>query len=142
MNRPIPAAAPATRRPPLPPPALPDLGQLALNERLVRERDRERARELVRKLALGVAVLLPLLIYLYGQVAFMESALRVTRLRDERDRLEHLLREVRLERASLESLDRIADEAQRRLDMAPPSPDAVWIVGADGHPGPAPQAAR
>ena len=43
--------------PPAPPPK--KLAGLALNERLVRERDRDRARELVRLLALGVAVLLP-----------------------------------------------------------------------------------
>lgn len=133
MNRPAPAAARPSRRPAVPaPPALPDLGHMALNERLVRERDRDRARELVKNLALGVAVLLPLLLYLWSQVAFMETSFNVARLRQERDRLQQQLQEVRLERASLESLGRIAIEAGRRLDMVPPPADSVWIVGAGG----------
>jgi len=126
------AARPARSRLPVPRAALPDLGQRTLNERLVRERDRDRARDLVRKLALGVAILLPLLLYLWGHVAFMETARRVAGLRAQQIQLERLLREVRLERATLESLDRIATHASASLGMAPPAPESVLLVGPDG----------
>jgi cell division protein FtsL len=130
-------SAPATARParariPAPHTALPDFGQRTLNERLVRERDRERARDLVRKLGLGVVILLPLLLYLWGHVAFMETARRVAGLREQETQLERLLREVRLERAALESLDRIATHASASLGMAPPAPESVLLVGPDG----------
>jgi len=130
-------SAPATARPArsrilVPDTSLPDLGQRTLNERLVRERDRDRARDLVRKLALGVAILLPLLLYLWGHVAFMETARRVAGLREQQTQLERLLREVRLERAALESLDRIATHASASLGMAPPAPESVLLVGPDG----------
>lgn len=130
-------SAPATARPrrariSAPPTTLPDLGQRTLNERLVRERDRDRARDLVRKLGLGVAILLPLLLYLWGHVAFMETARRVAGLREQETQLERLLREVRLERAALESLDRVATHASASLGMAPPAPESVLLVGPDG----------
>jgi len=130
-------SAPTATRPLVPrivahPAALPDLGRRSLNERLVRERDRDRARDLVRKLALGVAILLPLLLYLWGHVAFMETARRVAGLRTQQAQLERMLREVRLERATLESLDRVATQASAALGMAPPAPESVLIVGADG----------
>ena len=112
--------------PPAPPPK--KLAGLALNERLVRERDRDRARELVRLLALGVAVLLPLLAHVWQQVAFVESAYRAEELRSERDQINHLLREVRMERASLESLDRVEAEARGRLGLIAPPSDAVVPV--------------
>jgi len=118
-----------SRGPIIPPaPAPKKLAGLALNERLVRERDRDRARELVRLLALGVAVLLPLLAHVWQQVAFVESAYRAEELRSERDELNHLLREVRMERASLESLDRVEAEARSRLGLIAPPSEAVIPV--------------
>ena len=101
---------------------------LTLNERLVRERDRDRARELVRTLGLGIVVLLPLLLYVWQQVAFMETAYRVEELRSERAGLERLLRSVRLERASLESLQRVESLARGKLGMRQPPPEAVAMV--------------
>lgn len=101
---------------------------VAVNERLLRERDLERARELARMLTLGVAVLVPLLLHVWQQVAFVEAAYRVEALRAEQSRLERMLRETQLERASLESLDRIEREARRRLGMHRPPPEAVVAV--------------
>ena len=102
--------------------------RLAINARLVRERDRDRARELARTLALGIAVLLPLLLHVWQQVATMETAYRAESLRAERDRLGHRLREVRMERAALESLDRIESEARGRLGLIHPAPEEVITV--------------
>ncbi len=113
---------------------------LALNARLVRERDRDRARELARTLALGVAVLLPLLLHVWQQVAYLETAYGAEALRSERDHLAHLLREVRMERSALESLDRIESEARRRLELLHPPPEAVVTVQPLADTGRAPEA--
>ena len=102
--------------PPAPPPK--KLAGLALNERLVRERDRDRARELVRLLALGVAVLLPLLAHVWQQVAFVESAYRAEELRsdseDPRVVARELGAEIRAQR-ELRELRRFGDADARRL---------------------------
>jgi hypothetical protein len=118
------------RREGTPPPAPParSLPGLALNDRLVRERDRDRARELLRTLALGIAILLPLLLHVWQQVTFVETAYRVADLRGERAKLQEALREMRLERASLEALDRIEARA-RAAGLVPPPPEAVVRVG-------------
>ncbi len=100
---------------------------LTLNDRLVRERDRERARELLRTLGLGIVVLVPLLLHVFQQVKFVETAYRVAELRSERLALETALRNVRMERASLESLARIEVEA-RGLGLIQPPPEAVIMV--------------
>ena len=104
-----------------------DRFRLSLNHRLVRERDRERARELLRTLGLGIIVLLPLLLHVWQQVTFVETAYRVAALRSQRQTLEVSLRKVRMERASLEALSRIEVEA-RSLGLMQPPPEAVVMV--------------
>jgi cell division protein FtsL len=102
--------------------------RLTVNERLIREQDRERTREMVRISVLAVAVLVPLLLYVWLQVAFMETAYRVEALQSERKQLEKLLRVARMERASLETPERIERMARQRLAMQQPPPEAVVSV--------------
>ena len=102
--------------------------RLTVNEQLIREQDREHTRELWRISLMGVAVLVPLLLYVWLQVSFMETAYKVEALQSEQARLERLLRRAQLERASLEAPARIEDLARRRLAMLQPPPEAVRSV--------------
>ncbi len=106
--------------------------RLTVNEQLIREQDREHTRELWRISLMGVAVLVPLLLYVWLQVSFMETAYKVEALQSEQARLERLLRRVQLERASLEAPARVEDLARRRLAMLQPSPEAVRSVQMEG----------
>ena len=104
---------------------------VSVNKRLVRERDPDRARELARFLTLGVAILVPLLLHVWQQVAFVETMYEVDGLKDRQVRLERLLRVERMERAMLESPDRIEREASRRLGMVFPAAEEVVLIEAD-----------
>ncbi len=115
--------------------------RLTVNEQLIREQDREHTRELWRVSLMGVAVLVPLLLYVWLQVSFMEKAYKVEALQSEQTRLEKLLRRVQLERVSLEAPDRIEGLARQRLAMLQPPPEAVLSVQV-AHSGAAPADAK
>ena len=102
--------------------------RLTLNEQLIREQDRERNHELLRISMLGVAVLVPLLLYVWLQVGFMETAYQVEEFQSEQARLELLLRSAQLERASLENPERVERLARQRLAMEQPAPEAIIAV--------------
>jgi len=102
--------------------------RLTVNEQLIREQDREHTRELWRISLMGVAVLVPLLLYVWLQVSFMETAYKVEALQSEQARLERLLRRAQMERVSLETPARIEELARRRLAMLQPPPEAVKSV--------------
>ena len=107
---------------------------LTLNERLVRESDRERARELLRVLALGIAVLVPLLLHVWQQVVFVETAYRIEDLRTNRSGLERELRALKLERAALESLERIEEQARAQGLVEPPVSSVISVGPAASGP--------
>jgi cell division protein FtsL len=109
--------------------------RLTVNEQLIREQDREHTREMWRISLLGVAVLVPLLLYVWLQVAFMETAYKVEAMQSEQDRLVRQLRRTRLERASLEMPARIESMARKRLAMLQPPPEAVRAVELKGEAG-------
>jgi cell division protein FtsL len=102
--------------------------RLTVNEQLLREQDREHTRELWRISLLGVAVLVPLLLYVWLQVSFMETAYKLEALQSEQSQLERLLRRAQLERASLETPARIEELARQRLAMLQPPPESVRSV--------------
>jgi cell division protein FtsL len=102
--------------------------RLTLNEQLIREQDRERNHELLRISMLGIVVLVPLLLYVWLQVAFMETAYKVEELQSEQARLGTLLRSAQLERASLETPERVERLARQRLAMEQPAPEAIIAV--------------
>ena len=104
--------------------------RLTLNEQLIREQDRERNYELLRISMLGIIVLVPLLLYVWLQVAFMETAYRVEELQSEQARLERLLRSAQLERASLETPERVERLARKQFAMEQPAPEAIVAVRA------------
>jgi cell division protein FtsL len=103
---------------------------LTLNERLVRESDRERAGELLRVLTLGIAVLVPLLLHVWQQVVFVETAYRIEELRTDRSAMERELRSLKLERASLESLQRIEAQARAQGLVVPPVASVISVQPA------------
>lgn len=122
------AARRIRQEPPAPSSSLDTAARLSLNDRLDRERDRDRARELFRALGLGVLVLVPLLLHVWQQVTFVETAYHVAALRARRQDLEKQLRLLHLERASLESLERVERQARRTGLVLPPPEAVVQIV--------------
>ncbi|MGD8375753.1 MAG: hypothetical protein PVF68_06395 [Acidobacteriota bacterium] len=109
--------------------------RLSLNDRLERERDRERVREMFRAVGLGVLVLVPLLLHVWQQVTFVETAYHVAELRARRQELEKSLRILRLERASLESLERVEGQARRAGLVQPPPEAVVQVLEETPEPG-------
>ncbi len=51
--------------------------RLQINARLVKEKDRARARELRRLLIYGAAIVVPLLVYVWQRVEFVQVSYRV-----------------------------------------------------------------
>ena len=102
--------------------------RLTINERLIREQDRDRAKELARLTGFGIALLLPLLLYVWQQVTFVETAYQVEALQREREELQGLLRKARMERASLEAPHRIERLARARLGLVQPHPEEVVVI--------------
>ena len=81
-----------------------------------------------------------MLFHVWQQVTYLETAYRLGELRTEKERAEHLLREVRLERASLESLERIEAEARKLGLVHPPAAAVLPVLPAPqpADPQPAP----
>ena len=99
-----------------------------LNHRLVLEPDRGRVRELLLALALSGVMLLPLLLNVWQSSEWIQSGYRIERLKSQRDRLTEVNHQLRLEKASLESLLRVEDVAGSRLGLAQPPGGTVVLV--------------
>ena len=103
-------------------------GQVRLNQRLVREKDRARARELLRFLLYGAAILVPLLGYVWQRVDFLRAAYRFEKLETRKQELIELNNQMTLERATLLDHARIERQARRELGMVDPAAHDVRRV--------------
>lgn len=99
-----------------------------LNHRLLRDPDRGRARELLVVVALSALMLMPLLLYVWQSSEWVRSGYSHDRLERQRDLLVERNHQLRLEKASLESLARIEKVASEQLGLAPPSGAEVILV--------------
>jgi cell division protein FtsL len=99
----------------------PEVG-VALNQRLVRERDRSRSRELMRFVFYGAAIALPLLLYVWQRVDFLRVSYRVHALEEQSTALRKSSESLRVQRSFLMNHDRIEDLARRRLGLVDPEP--------------------
>ena len=99
-----------------------------LNERLVLEPDRGRMRELLLALALAGVMLLPLLFYVRQSSEWLRAGYRIEKLKSQRDHLNELNQELRLEKASLENLVRVEKVASDQLGLAQPPGGTVVLV--------------
>jgi cell division protein FtsL len=99
-----------------------------LNRNLVLELDRGRVRELLLVVALSGLMLLPLLVYVWQNVEWIEGGYRIEKLKNQRDRLVEVNHQLRLEKASLTSLARVEQAAGERLGLAQPPAGTVVLV--------------
>ena len=103
-------------------------GKLQLNARLVREKDRARARELRTLVFYGAAIVVPLLAYVWQRVDFIRMSYKVEALGRQRQDLQEINKELRVERSLLLAPDRIEQMARRQLGLVEPAPADVRRV--------------
>lgn len=99
-----------------------------LNERLVLEPDRGRMRELLLVLALSALMLVPLLFYVRQSSEWLRAGYRMEQLKNQRDHLNEVNQELKLEKASLENLVRVEKVASDQLGLAQPPGGTVVLV--------------
>lgn len=99
------------------------------NSRVVREVDPESRRDLRYVLGLVLALVAALALYAWPGLELRKTGLDILRLNRERERLVERNRKLRLEKASLEQLERVETIAERDLDLvAPPAENVVVVV--------------
>jgi hypothetical protein len=103
------------------------------NRRLERETDSRRARSLWILLLGIVAALMPLALYLVQQMNYIRVSYEIERVREEHQRFAEAERKFRLQRSSLECLERVESRA-RGLGLVQPDPDDVIVVLRTGAP--------
>jgi len=109
------------------------------NSQIVRERDPRANRDLVW-LLVGVAVLVcGAGLYAWPHLEMRQTGIATEQMQRERDRLVEDNRKLRLEKASLENLERVQAIATHHLHLTRPAAENVYIVEA---PAPLPTGAR
>jgi cell division protein FtsL len=98
------------------------------NSRVVRQADPRTNRELLGLLVLVGLVVVGLVFYAWPHFAARETGNATNRLSQERDRLLEENRKLRLEKASLEDLNRVERIATRKLGLETPPPEQVIVV--------------
>jgi len=117
--------------------------RVILNQRLVKERDAARAHELRRVLLIGAGLLIPVLFYVWEQVEYIRYGYRIEQFRKDKAQLLEWNRQLKLEKATLESLNRIERLAEKRLGLVPPGTDNTVKVELTGKaPAPSSRAHR
>lgn len=100
------------------------------NSQIVRERDPRANRDLVF-LLVGVAVLVcGAVLYAWPHLEMRQTGIVTEQMQRERDRLVEENRKLRLEKASLENLQRVESIATRNLRLERPPAENVYIVEA------------
>ena len=99
-----------------------------LNHRLVLELDKRRVRELALVVVLSALMLVPLLVYVWQNVAWIQRGYQVEQLKSQRDRLIEVNHKLRLERASLQNLARVEGAAVEQLGLQQPPGGTVLMV--------------
>ncbi len=100
------------------------------NSQIVRERDPRANRDLVF-LLVGVAVLVcGAVLYAWPHLEMRQTGIVTEQMQRERDRLVEENRKLRLEKASLENLERVESIATRNLRLERPPAENVYIVEA------------
>jgi cell division protein FtsL len=109
------------------------------NSRVVRELDPQASRNLWLLLALVAGLVTGLALYAWPRLQSQRLDDRAAQMQRERERLLEENRKLRLERASLENLERIQAIATRDLGLAPPEPDRIYVAVT---PAPPPDGTR
>lgn len=104
------------------------LGRAIDNSQVVREVDPRSARESWSWLLLVCALVGALGLYAWPHLELREVGSATARLARERDRLREENRKLRLEKATLENLQRVEAIATRQLGLGEPSPQRTVVV--------------
>ena len=111
-----------------------DIGQVTLlgraidNSQVVREVDPRMSRDIWLLLLLVAALVGGLVLYAWPNLELREAARVKEQMSRERERLQEENRKLRLEKASLEELQRVEAIARRELGLVPPPPEQVVVV--------------
>lgn len=92
-----------------------------------RERDRRQLQTMGLVIALSACLVGGILGVVGLEIRRVQLSYRLEELSAAKAHLEELNRRLRVERATLSSLERI-DEKARALGMGPPAPDQVWLA--------------
>ena len=98
------------------------------NSRVVREVDLQARRELRSVFILVLALVAALALYAWPGVELRQAGLDIMQLNREREHLIEQNRKLRLERASLQQLDRVEAIARRELHLSEPTAQSVLVV--------------
>jgi cell division protein FtsL len=109
------------------------------NSQLVREVDPRASRDVWVLLLVGAVLVAGLVLYAWPHLAVRQTGIATEQLSRERDRLLEENRKLKLEKASLEDLQRVEGIAARQLGLATPVPERVIVVET---PAPVPPGAR
>jgi cell division protein FtsL len=109
------------------------------NSQIVRERDPRASRDLVALLLLVALLVGGVALYAWPHLELRQTGIASEQMQRERERLVEENRKLRLEKASLENLDRVEAIAEKQLDLKRPAAADVYVVEA---PAPLPEGAR
>jgi cell division protein FtsL len=98
------------------------------NSRIVREVDPRARRELRAVFALVLALAAALALYAWPHMELRQTGLDILELQRVRERLVERNRKLRLEKASLEDLQRVEELATRELGLTTPAAENVIVV--------------
>ena len=101
------------------------------NGNIVREADPRHRREYLGVTCLFGAFLLCLLFYGWQHYRWIQNGYRLEDVQKQREKLSEIGRQLRLERESLRSLQRIDELARRDLGMGMPAPGQLVILSSD-----------
>lgn len=113
-----------------------------INSNVVREADAKSHRDYIVVTALGAVFLFGLFAYGWQHYQWIQYGYRIEEAQKKKDQLAEMGRQLRLERASLRSPQRIDSIARGELGMVVPAPGQLVTFSADAPltiPVPAPQ---
>lgn len=98
------------------------------NITVLREHDHRGTRWLFGVVAGIVVALSPFVFYLLRQIDYVHVRYQIEELRAQNDRLIEAERRLRMEQATLESLPRVEERAERELGLVRPTPERVVVI--------------
>jgi cell division protein FtsL len=109
------------------------------NSGVIREVDPRTSRDLVALMLLVAILVGGLVLYAWPHFQIRQTSMATEQMRRERDRLVEENRKLRLEKASLENLGRVAAIATRDLGLTKPTAEQMVVVEVPAAP---PEGAR
>jgi cell division protein FtsL len=95
---------------------------------IVQERDRTWFKDMALVLMLTVLIAGAVLFYVWQQVEMIKFGYKIEQMKEERNALQELNRELKLERSYLRRLERIESIAKQQLHMKEPDENCVIII--------------